>query len=51
MTRRLPPRWRAHVVAKHGMAGVTKAAAHEYATQGIRVNAVCPGTVRTGMYR
>jgi NAD(P)-dependent dehydrogenase (short-subunit alcohol dehydrogenase family) len=35
------------VASKHGVSGVTKAAALEYATRGIRVNAVAPGWVRT----
>lgn len=43
------PRLSVYSAAKHGVVGLTRSAAAEYATKGVRVNAVCPSFARTPM--
>lgn len=41
----------AYTISKHGLIGLTRSMAMDYAKSGVRVNAVCPGTVDTPMLK
>jgi NAD(P)-dependent dehydrogenase (short-subunit alcohol dehydrogenase family) len=39
----------AYVAAKHGVVGLTRAAALDHSADGVRINAICPGGIRTAL--
>lgn len=48
---RAAPTVSAYAASKHGVIGLSRTAAREYAELGVRINAICPGTVDTPMFR
>jgi NAD(P)-dependent dehydrogenase (short-subunit alcohol dehydrogenase family) len=48
---RAAPTLPAYAASKHGVIGLSRTAAREYAELGVRINAICPGTVDTPMFR